>query len=216
MSYILDALKKSEQERTLGTVQTLNGVSSSAIHSTHKLVLVLVSVVLGLVVSIGGLGWYFREEISKFIVIPESRQKPGSSLEDRGVQNTPRVTGQFDSTRILTKPTDQQSTAENPKVEQEMLPTTNVDSTAKVPLPQEEPDSEVLPVSDLPPEKLDKLPGLAISVLSYSQSVDRRFVMLDGQIYKEGDHVATGLQISRIRPDRIELIIEGQGFYITP
>lgn len=53
-------------------------------------------------------------------------------------------------------------------------------------------------LADLPPAERRELPPLAVGGSVWSDHAPSRFVMLDGQVLREGDSVAPGLVLERI------------------
>ncbi len=61
-------------------------------------------------------------------------------------------------------------------------------------------DSRVVPFSELPDAVRRDLPKLAFGGSSYSGSASSRMVILNGQVFHEGDAVAPGLTLRQIKP----------------
>ena len=55
-----------------------------------------------------------------------------------------------------------------------------------------------VPLAALSPEQRRDLPPLAVSGAVWSASAGSRFVMLNGQLVREGDTIAPGLVLERI------------------
>lgn len=60
------------------------------------------------------------------------------------------------------------------------------------------PAARAVPLSSLPPEERRQLPALVPGGSVWSDSAASRFVILDGQVLREGDAVATGVVLERI------------------
>lgn len=60
-------------------------------------------------------------------------------------------------------------------------------------------EPRTVPLAGLTPEQRRELPPLVVSGSIWSDSAASRFVMLNGQIAREGDTVATGVVLERIR-----------------
>jgi general secretion pathway protein B len=67
-----------------------------------------------------------------------------------------------------------------------------------------------VPLSSLPPDERRQLPALAPGGSVWSDSAASRFVILDGQVLREGDTVAPGLVLERIERKAALLRWRGQ------
>ncbi len=73
--------------------------------------------------------------------------------------------------------------------------------------PQAAPAAPVAPIltqvrrlADLPPEQRRELPPLAVGGSVWSEQASARFVVLDGQVLREGDAAAPGLVLVKLAP----------------
>jgi general secretion pathway protein B len=60
--------------------------------------------------------------------------------------------------------------------------------------------TQVRRLADLPPEQRRELPALAVSGSVWSEQPGARFVVLDGQVLREGDRLAPGLVLVKLAP----------------
>jgi general secretion pathway protein B len=60
--------------------------------------------------------------------------------------------------------------------------------------------TQVLKLADLPPEQRRELPPLVVGGSVWSDQASVRFVVLDGQVLREGDTVAPGLVLLKLAP----------------
>jgi general secretion pathway protein B len=60
--------------------------------------------------------------------------------------------------------------------------------------------TQVRRLADLPPEQRRELPALAVSGSVWSDQPGARFVVLDGQVLREGDRLAAGLVLVKLAP----------------
>lgn len=148
MSTILDALKKSEQERKLNNIPTLSDMPMPHEASRWPLtllvsVVVLLLIILGLVVK---QVWFPRSYNNELVNVPQAH-----------------VEAQLD---VSNKP--------------------------------------------LTPE------GVVVSVVSYSQTPSKRFIMIDGKLFRENEFVEAGLKVEEIRKNEVVLNFRGKAIVRRP
>lgn len=202
MSYILEALKKSEQDRALGNVPTLFTAhdKDGAAGPRRSLWAVLGIVVIS---GVAAAAWYqYRSGAETSAAIP---------LEAESATTTVTSTPVSDPAAAEVKPALPAvgQDAENP-VRATASPAQTpsyTDVTASTPL---------LELNELPPETLATLPSLAINVVSFSRTESRRFVMIDQVIYKEGQKISRDLSVDEITPDGAVLTYRGNRFLARP
>jgi len=68
------------------------------------------------------------------------------------------------------------------------------------PKPAAPPGPPATPLAQLPPEVRSQLPPMTVGGWIYSDSASSRFVMINGQIVREGEPAATGVVLERIGP----------------
>jgi len=203
MSYILDALKKSEQERTQGRVETLDAVSREASDGRLKFALLGVFLVGMLSVLAIAAFWYFRAEVS--------HKTPGGQPDQIAAEQA-RQPAVFDSTRMVGAiGSTQPDAAETPRAQNNGGDATQVRVTA-----MKSGSRQPVPLVQLPAQLRASLPPLQISVLSYAEDPDRRFVMLDGKILKEQEYVHSNLLLHAIESERLILGYKNHKFFIVP
>jgi general secretion pathway protein B len=89
-------------------------------------------------------------------------------------------------------------------------------SKATPPAPAAVQATEQLPsLEQLPPDLRAKLPELAVSGVSYSQSPQLRILIIGGKVYQEQDWIAPNLRLERIGPKAAVLAIDGQRFRLA-
>lgn len=75
---------------------------------------------------------------------------------------------------------------------------------------------EVQSSDDLPSSMRQQLPQMALNVVSYSRNDDKRFVMIDQKIYREGESVQGGMTIEEITEDGPIMSWRGRRFLMRP
>ncbi|MGL5695596.1 MAG: general secretion pathway protein GspB, partial [Plesiomonas shigelloides] len=54
------------------------------------------------------------------------------------------------------------------------------------------------------------IPSLRFEVHNYVSAPDKRWVRINGQVYRSGAQLAKGVQLLRIEPEQIVLAVKGQ------
>ena len=70
-------------------------------------------------------------------------------------------------------------------------------------------------MSELPQDVRLALPKLVISGSTYSENPAYRMVIINGQVFREGDKVATDLNLEQIRPKSAVLNYKGQLYQLA-
>jgi len=185
VSYILDALKKSEKERSLGNVPTLGSAGQYQNYkvSVRWVVLLLILLLAVLLIVAGSLLWNSRLQTDAHTAVQE-KSKPVAK----------NVTAEAQAPRAAAR-------TETAVVEHKEV------SSNK---------GEPVPVLELDPAVRGRLPDLSVNVLSYSDNNSRRFVMIDQNIFKEGEEVKKGVVIEEIRKSDVVFSFEGVQFTLKP
>lgn len=207
MSYILDALKKSDQERQQGDSPNLHSThgpiigqrrNSSSIIKQHTFLLVSGGVVL-LCAFLGIL--YFQYH--RFFSEQNSTETPDAALLST-VPQTP-------TTAPLTQPSSR-GTEENKTSSQQVavieksevvLSTTGDESTpdppASIAATAAQTSVSLLPLlEDLPAALQAKIPHLKFAGHTYSKKSSQRIIIINGKILREGDMIAPSTYLKEI------------------
>lgn len=216
MSYILDALKKSELQRT----QQLNAAagaapearvtlaeptkSSSAITFIALLLVVLVALLYRL------LPWQGAEPHAAVTAVVMSASDESSARRDQAQQRVPGDTSLKEHVAELMPEPVRVAEAAVP-----IKPATAPAADNKAPAdavtshsaePARRPDnSRTLP----PLEALRRVPPLMITSHIYSPVATKRTVSMNNREWNEGDLVAPGVVLAEITPDGIVLEVDG-------
>ena len=70
----------------------------------------------------------------------------------------------------------------------------------KPPPPKEPAGPPATPLSQVPPEVKSQLPPISIGGSIYSNNAESRFVIINGQVVREGEPAATGIVLERVGP----------------
>jgi len=223
MSYILDALKKADQERSLGEVPDLEAAhwGERRRKRAYRWVWIVAALLL-----INGVLLYLlldRDEdlISDAGVMPES-------IDTKTVTPVPRaekavVSQSRDKARPrepVYVPPVAPIRSPAPRVRQlPSAPSTAVVDPAPVYAPpapsQPTATSDVPEWNDLSLEFRSGLSMPSIDVHVYSDDPGRRFILMDLQKYREGETLGNGAVLEEILPGSIQLYYQGRRFRVA-
>jgi len=220
MSYILDALKKSEKERNRGTVPDILTVQEPIAYDRKKNIL-LSLIAVALLVNAAVLIWWLTFS-------PEKKKAPGKSDAVREIVSGPLGTtpgnpapftddattpGRVE-TKTLREDSQPQKAVSEPikrNVTQKtgeadrVYTATNTqakDSDLQSSRPKEEipkPDQKkIYAFRELPEGIRKELPPLSLSIALYSNDPATRIARIDGQSLREGQDLAPGLTLEQI------------------
>jgi general secretion pathway protein B len=237
VSYILDALRKSDQQRRRNAAPTLllgpaaaEPPKQPALFAYGLLALVL----LGAGVAIGWLRPWQSEPTSQMPLattarLPEPRQipapqavpapEPGPELQAQHV--APAATGPAAAAAVGPVPAPVpapaiaaiEPTHTPPKVvKKAAAPVPVAAASGSSPPGAAAPAAAVMTMAELPLAIQQELPPMSISVHAYSGKAADRLVGINGRLLHEGDSVAPGLALEQITPDGMILSYKGYTF----
>ena len=207
MSYILDALKRAESERSRGAVPGVHAQPQAAAtpspQGRSRVVWVLAGA-LALAAVGGGLWWWSTSSAERSPTAP-SPVPPVAVVVPTPVQ-APAPAAVLPP--ILPLPVEPPPPA---------APTVPV-AVAKAPAAPTTPAAQqprVGTLAELPDAIRQQLPTLAISGATYSENPQYRMVIVNGQVLHEGDTAAPGVVLEKIRQK--EVVLRTQGYrYAAP
>lgn len=191
MSYILDALRRSEQERR--RLRDPAGLTSPEVLQKPRRWLPW-AVILLLGINMAALGWLLLRDTpdptpQEAVVTPVPAARPAPALAElAGRPESLRSTTETLPAKSATEPADSAATANEPDVP---------------PL-----------LSSLSDSFQRSLPAMDINVHVYAERPSSRFVLIGGRSHREGQLIADGLRLERITPDGLILSYQGQRFRI--
>lgn len=222
MSYILEALRKSEQERGQSTAADLLRMQGAATQVDRTRPLRGIHAILALVfLAIGvGLGWWQpwstplpEPEIQLFakpeaettaVIMPEPKPIPNAPVApvSSGPKPSPR-------TPVASESAPKEKVPLRVTVQGANVPEKK--ASPKVAVPAELPPSRerIYVPAELPQPLQDVLSSLAIRGFVYAADAPSRMVVINDRIFREGDEVATDLKIERIEPEAVMLTFKG-------
>jgi general secretion pathway protein B len=234
MSYILDALRKSEQQRQATQPDNVTDrILVSQPQPKPKRAKWLIALVAVNLVAIASVAWYFTHKTT-----PENQptQAVNTATQNQGGQK-PVITQVTKPTLKKTAPTPSiAQLMENQKTPEPSKPAKKIPVKEPQPAKKEvsakatltsrnvtkpindEPVNETPTVAktrpktngtpdlnELPYEVRNNLPNLNVNVFSYAQQPEDRFVIIDMVKYKTGQLVKGQVKLKEIRPDSIVL-----------
>ncbi|MCF6235514.1 MAG: general secretion pathway protein GspB [Gammaproteobacteria bacterium] len=230
MSYILDALKKSEKEREIGKVPTLHSVDGSGLAHTSKSfpILWIIVVVLSIIVTVL-LYFQFKEiavEVHEESLLDETAHVD-LSLPIAVVEVEAGVT-QIQSTAETVVPQDvievvAQEQVQKRLPQKELAPEQSNEVLLKegeiliTPTSRREaaetPDETSVPLlSETEYDFQDQLPEMHLDVHVYKKHPESRFVLINMDKYREGQKMPSGVVIEAIVIDGVMMNYQGQRF----
>lgn len=201
MSYILDALKKSDQQRQRGATPTLP--ASQATTAAHKQSSSVLYGVLAAVLLCAGIaiGWLRPWQAEQPVHAAEPYARPPISNTDPALM-TPRSA----QSEIAGRP-------------EQKLPASNPAPIAPAVLPKEpvisvtaDQEQGATSFADLPLAIQQEIPEMKIQLHSYSNKSVNSIVSINSRMMKEGDSLAPGLRLEQITPDGVIFSYKGYRF----
>lgn len=186
MSYILDALRKSEKERALANIPTLRSVGQAERKRVPLSWFLFTSALaISIAVLFGVSSWRMSPQ-SGPVVQREVTEKRAANA----IVQTERAA-------------EMQSQGESIVSEEQA-----VGLSDNTPIP--------VPITDLDPSTRSRLPQLSINALSYSANQAKRFVMINQDIFKEGEDLGNGIVVEEIKKSTVVLSFAGKYFILQP
>ena len=232
MSFILDALRKSDAERQRGAAPGLADVRYAAGRSRRNIWIPLL--VLVLVANIGFMAWQWNagrnqsppgpvEALSPVAPpLPAPPATPASAPESASTA-LPEV-------RALARETAPADPVAPPEVESDLPAVGQVVKEATVPAAaitppkaDEPPATPSRIIADPALPTLDQLlgagtldlPALNLDLLVYNESPSVRFAVINGRKYREGGQLTEGPTLESITPEGVILASRGQRFTLS-
>ena len=242
MSYILDALRKSDRERQRGAAPTLLAAQATAVAPRQPALLsygLLALVLVGAGVAIGWLRPWQPAEAPRALRLAAKPPEPATSPAvppERSPKSEPeaRLPGTTASaapavppaprpiptqTRASAAHTTESAAAAKPGALHP--PATEPSSKAVEPVSKQRvntgpaavaPVPSAMSMAELPLAIQQELPAMSITVHAYSAKPTERLVGINNHLLREGDEVAPGLALERITPDGMILNYKGYSF----
>jgi general secretion pathway protein B len=220
MSSILDALKKSERQRSLGRDLIFRNASHDAApRLTGFAIAVLVALVM-LVVAIGALLFSLREPESPVALSPAEKSTPpvdtGTNTKEGSGDATVAVVpaapaGTAPGTDSTTPSGSKTVPALSKLVSPKLAKSSDAPHSPVQALPAQ--GSGTVPwINDLPTSFRNNLPPLAVNIHVYSPDRTKRILYINNRPVKQGEQIEGGVMIEEIVHDGVVLQYHGQRF----
>lgn len=207
MSYILDALRKSDQQRQRGAAPTLRTAPVTAVAAKQPaflLVGLFAAVLLGAGIAIGWLRPWQPEQA------PAPQAVAANPLDSSPRQAAQSAPAPAPMNRVMPAGANAMTRSTAPIA-------ANTAPAEATPAPEESADTgrreqKVMTMAELPVPMQDQIPKMSISVHAYSAKPADRLVGINGRLLREGDYPAPDLRLEQITPDGMILSYKGYRF----
>jgi general secretion pathway protein B len=194
MSYILDALKKSDQQRNIGAAPTLQFAQAS-LPAPKRPSLFYYSVIAVVLLAAGvaiGLLRPWQAEHMPAENGPIAKDKPVAISQQAAPASLPTSPGTHGYTTqdIAAAPVQQKVAKPGGDAQQR----------------------QVVPIDDLPPAIRKDIPDMAVQLHAYSSTPSERLVSINSIRVREGGYLMSGLKLEEITPDGMIFSYKGYRF----
>ncbi len=203
MSYILDALKKSERERTLVRGVGFADAARRAAQGTDWLPWLIAGIVVATVMSIATV-FVMRGRLipAESAIVPSTATSVGPAAPTEAdelksasvVADIPASTGPRSAA---------QASATLPPL---------VDATVEAAAPLVRAQGETSLFSALPTKFQQSMPVMTVNIHVYSPEESQRILYINNRQYRRGDEIPGGAFVEEIVPDGVVLQFRGQHF----
>lgn len=193
MSFILDALKKSEQDRGNDAVPNVQTIHSSSLnyHQEKRAIWPWILIAV-LIVNIALLIYFLIPKMNTEITSPESRQSEKNNATIFH-ENNVTIDDKPDSALAITNINPPQIQTSQ-TVEQKMP----VAETTIEPTTPPQPVTQVMDINDLPASIRQQIPGMVFSAHVYSSDAMQRSLVINNRFMEEGEAVNRDLILMEI------------------
>lgn len=218
MSYILDALKRSEQERERAEVPMQTAVALGSAPAEPRRGWSAPVAALIVAVNLAVLGWLGWQRLGE-----EQSAAPTAAapvVTARSNSSLAHLAGSDRNAPILSAPASaaaEAAPANAPVALQPIPQTAPAVTVAAAPLqPTPAPSAAEAPLlAQLPEGVRRSVPPLNVGVHVFSEQAANRFVLVDMKRFGEGSELPNGLRIERITPRGLVLNHQGQRFQLV-
>lgn len=228
MSYILEALKKSEQERHIGHVPdlTVTQEPAPATRVTARWPWLLAVILLLNATVIGLLVWRPWQTPVPVVVGAERDPRPaaGEGVSPVPIGSTTAAASVPAAAAAAPAPIEPAASAAPSITASAPIDPGSTARVAAVPAPEERPVTAARSPSDwrattprwqdLPAEERSRLPVPRFDVHVFAQEPSRRFVLVNLKKYQEGDRLDQGVTLDAILAEGVVLSYQGQRYRV--
>jgi len=230
MSYILEALKKSDQQRQRGATPTLPAAQLTVTAPKRSLFIyygLLAAVLLGIGITIGWLHPW-QTERPALVAEPIAARSPIPTPQQATTAPLPEPPEMARKTaQELPVPNSTPAVQPAPRVDA-MKPDIPVPAStgasgaiaiAPAPVPEKPvssadvaQDQRAMPMAELPLAIQQEIPSMTIQLHAYSNNPIERLVSINSRILREGGSLTPGLRLEQITPDGMTFSYKGYRF----
>ena len=214
MSYILDALRRADAERERGAVPSLHTQQYGALpgdedEAPRRARGATIAALLLAVALVAVVGWHYLGDTPPARPVVQAIAPPApptavvaavpNDAASSPATEPPSPASAQRAPTLAVPPAVRPPTAHTPAKATAAAPR----AASATPLPAKPAASasasdRVYAVADLPDDVRRELPKLAFGGASYSSAASSRMVIYNGQVFHEGDSIATGVVLQRI------------------
>lgn len=222
MSYILDALRKSDQQRRRGAVPSLPALPPTMRERERPALLPYVLLGLGAVVVVGmALAWlrpwspHAGQAPQPVAPVVGAAQRPGPPVVAAAIlaaaAESPRQQAALSIPAAAPPPRRQPVTGRAATPSRAAAPAVagELGGTAA---PEPPVSARPMTLAELPPSIRQQLPPLQVAVHAYSGTAHDRLVSINGRMLREGDLLAPDLRLEQITPEGMVFAFRGYRF----
>jgi general secretion pathway protein B len=220
MSYILDALRRADAERERGEIPGLQSQQHTLVPEdeaparSRAMVWAVVALSLALLAAVA---WNFLggdppKQVAQDTAAPTALPVPTTLPVLAAPATMPPVSV------ATTAPTALPAPAASARVARRPPPATASAAAPRQPASTSSrlvPESRIYAQADLPDEIRREIPKLSIGGASYSGDAASRMVIINGQVFHEGDKIANGLVLEKIKLKSAVLAYKSWRYEIT-
>jgi general secretion pathway protein B len=229
MSFILDALKKSEQERRQRQTPDLHAEHAPPPEQRGGKRLWPILILVALLLNVAVFSFWLRpwsapepsvqkelSAVDESIIASETIAAPPLPVASQPVASQPAV-----SQPAVSQPAVSSAAVERTSPASEEITPSSAESSVKPSLPvaKRAPETSNVPPSlprmeDLPNSFRRELPELVISLHFYTDSPTARMVRINGRNLREKQHISENLTLQEITAEGVILNFKGQAFAV--
>ena len=222
MSYILDALKKSEKQRQRGTVPDILTIQEPISRKPKKRPILLYLLLTAILLNTGLSVWLLKTTSTE-VKMATKKESP-KAINYLETQATNTVNTDQQNQTVQAKDNLQKKIQGNKNItidtkglheispvapQQVHVPAEQKLSSNEAPLP-----NKIYNLNELPSPIQQSLPTFTISVSIYSDDPASRMAKINGQVMKEGQFLTAGLKLEEIIPDGVILSYQNYRFRV--
>jgi general secretion pathway protein B len=204
MSFILDALRKSENERQRNQTPGMANMQAQGKRKGSGIWLPLVALLVGVNLSLIVVMWFLSDE-KQSASTPTPATTTGN--QENVVSSAPgrRLTEELTPANTA-KPANQQGNAALPAQTTDVAPSTSYDQSV---------DDNIPTLAELQLANAISVPPLHLDIHVYSETSSERFVFINMSRYNEGGTLDEGPKVVRIAKSGVVLRHQGQDFMMV-